>query len=45
MTPEELEALADADTSDADAVIAALAKCRKVMHDLKPRFILCVASS
>ena len=43
MTPEELEALADADTSDADAVIAALAKCRKVMHDLKPRFILCVA--
>ena len=45
MTPEELEALADADTSDADnhAVIAAVAKCRKVMRDLKPRLILCVA--
>ena len=45
MTPQELEALADADTSDADnhAVIAAVAKCRKVMRDLKPRLILCVA--
>jgi hypothetical protein len=45
MTPEELEALADADTSDADnhAVIAAVAKCQKVMRDLKPRLTLCVA--
>jgi hypothetical protein len=45
MTPEELEALADAETPDADnhAVIAAVAKCQKVMRDLKPRFILCVA--
>ena len=45
MTPEELEAFADADTSDADnhAIIAAVAKCQKVTRDLKPRLILCVA--
>ena len=45
MTPEELEALADPDTSDADndAVIAAVAKCQKVMRDLRPRLILSVA--
>jgi hypothetical protein len=45
MTPEELEALVDADTSDIDnhAVITAVAKCRTVMRDLKPRLILCVA--
>jgi hypothetical protein len=43
--PEELEAFADPDTSDADnhAVIAAVAKCQKVMRDLKPRLIVCVA--
>ena len=45
MTPEELEAFADADTSgtDNDAVITAVTKCQKVMRDLKPRLILCVA--
>ena len=45
ITPEELEAFADPDTSDVDkdAVIAAVAKCQHVMRDLKPRRILCVA--
>jgi hypothetical protein len=45
MTPDELEALADAATSDTDnhVVIAAVAKCQKVMCYLKPRLILCVA--
>ena len=45
MTPEELEAFEDPDASDVDnrAVIAAVANCRKVMRDLKPRLILCVA--
>ena len=50
MTPEELEAFADpdrsdADTSDADnhAVIAAVAKCQTVVRDLQPRLVLCVA--
>ena len=45
MTPQELEAFADPDTSDADndAVIAAVAKCQKVMRNLKPRLILSVA--
>jgi hypothetical protein len=42
MTPEELEAFADPDTSDADndAVIAAVANCQRVTRDLKPRLIL-----
>ena len=45
MTPQELEAFADPATSDADndAVIAAVAKCQKVMRNLKPRLILSVA--
>ena len=40
-----MEAFVHPDTSDADndAVIAAVAKCQKVMRDLKPRLILCVA--
>ena len=45
MALEDLEALADAETSDADnhAVIAAVAKCQKIMRDLKPHLVLCVA--
>ena len=38
MTPEELEALADADAfleADNHAVIAAVAKCQKVTRDLE----------